>query len=53
MYLGTHIRVWVRAAGIVLQFTAAPGATYAAGTELRLRLPARHTWVVPVEEPIA
>ena len=52
MYLGTHVRVWARAAGIVLQFTDAPGVPYEAGAAVRLRLPSRQTWVVPAKDTI-
>jgi ABC-type Fe3+/spermidine/putrescine transport system ATPase subunit len=51
MYLGTHLRIWARAAGIALQFTASPGVSFDSGQSIRLRLPTQQTWVVPVGEP--
>ncbi|CAN5741447.1 ABC transporter ATP-binding protein [soil metagenome] len=52
MYLGTHVRVWVRAGGVGLQFTATPGFHYDSGAAIRLRLPTDRMWVVPVEDSV-
>jgi ABC-type Fe3+/spermidine/putrescine transport system ATPase subunit len=52
MYLGTHVRVWAKAAGIGLQFTGPPGLVYESGQTVRLRLPTEQTWVVPAEDMI-
>ncbi|MFV2064371.1 MAG: ABC transporter ATP-binding protein [Chloroflexota bacterium] len=52
MYLGTHVRVWVKASGVLLQFTAPPGVRYEAGQVISLRLPTDQTWVVPAEDEI-
>lgn len=53
MYLGTHVRVWVRAAGVGLQLTTPPGFHHDPGTSIRLRLPAERLWVVPTEDRLA
>lgn len=53
IYLGTHVRVWARAGGIELQFTAAPGQRYERDESVALRLPADHLWIVPPEEATA
>jgi len=52
MYLGTHVRVWVKAADVPLQFTSPPGVRYEPGQQIELRLPTDQTWVVPEEDKI-
>ena len=52
MYLGTHVRVWVKAFGLPLQFTASPGVRYESGDSISVRLPADQTWVVPAEDKL-
>jgi ABC-type Fe3+/spermidine/putrescine transport system ATPase subunit len=50
MYLGTHVRVWVKAGDEILQLTTAPGVRYESGQAIRLRVPKEQTWVVPAED---
>lgn len=52
MYLGTHQRVWARAADVGLQFTSGTGVSYQSGETIRLRLPTEQTWVVPAEDKL-
>ena len=52
MYLGTHVRVWVKASGLPLQFTSPPGVRYESGDSISVRLPADQTWVVPAEDKL-
>ena len=53
MYLGTTLRVWVDSAAGVLEFTAAPGERFPDGTEVTLRFPPEHVWVLPVPSEAA
>jgi ABC-type Fe3+/spermidine/putrescine transport system ATPase subunit len=47
MYLGTTLRVWVDSAAGTLEFTAAPGERFPDGTDVTLRFPPEHVWVLP------
>ena len=53
MYLGTTLRVWVDSAAGVLEFTAAPGERFPDGTEVTLRFPPEHVWVLPASSEAA
>ena len=53
MYLGTTLRVWVDSAAGVLEFTAAPGERFADGTEVTLRFPPEHVWVLSTASAVA
>jgi ABC-type Fe3+/spermidine/putrescine transport system ATPase subunit len=53
MYLGTTLRVWVDSAAGVLEFTAAPGERLPDGTEVTLRFPPQHVWVLPSAGSVA
>jgi len=53
MYLGTMLRVWVDTGGVEVEFTAAPGDQFPEGSEVTLRFPPEHVWVVPAAEPDA
>jgi ABC-type Fe3+/spermidine/putrescine transport system ATPase subunit len=53
MYLGTSMRVWVESAGGVIEFTAAPGQRFADGSDIVLRFPPEHVWVLPGQEGAA
>ena len=46
MYLGTTVRVWVESEAGVLEFTAPPGDRFPDGTEVTLRFPPEHVWVL-------
>jgi ABC-type Fe3+/spermidine/putrescine transport system ATPase subunit len=47
IYLGTTQRVWVDSAAGTLEFTAAPGERFPDGSEVTLRFPPEHLWVLP------
>jgi ABC-type Fe3+/spermidine/putrescine transport system ATPase subunit len=53
MYLGTTLRVWVDSPAGVLEFTAAPGERFADGSEVTLRFPPEHVWVLPAMPAVA
>ncbi len=47
MYLGTMLRVWVEAAGAEIEFTTSPGEQLPEGSDVVLRFPPEHVWVIP------
>ncbi len=47
MYLGTLLRVWVESACGELEFTATPGERFPDGSDVTLRFPPEHVWVLP------
>ncbi len=49
LYMGTHLRAWVKAAERTLQCTVDPNARLEAGQRVSVRLPPEHCWVVPPE----
>jgi ABC-type Fe3+/spermidine/putrescine transport system ATPase subunit len=53
MYLGTTLRVWVDSAAGVLEFSAAPGLRFPDGSEVTLRFPPEHVWVLPAPSAAA
>jgi ABC-type Fe3+/spermidine/putrescine transport system ATPase subunit len=53
MYLGTTLRVWVDTLAGILEFTAAPGQRFPDGSEVTLRFPPEHVWVLPATSAVA
>jgi len=49
IYMGTHVRYLIEAAGCDLQALGDPGTPYEEGREVSLVLPADQIWVVPDE----
>ncbi|MBA2316602.1 MAG: ABC transporter ATP-binding protein [Euzebyales bacterium] len=50
LYVGTHLRVWLRAGGTQLQCTVDPTAGVRTGEPLTVHIPPQHCWALPVEE---
>lgn len=50
LYVGTHLRVWLRAEGTQLQCTVDPTAPVTAGEALTVHIPPQHCWALPPEE---
>ena len=53
MYLGTTLRVWVDSAAGVLEFTTGPGERFEDGSDLTLRFPPEHVWILPATGAVA
>lgn len=49
IYMGTHVRYLIDAAGLELQVIADPSTQYEQAREVSLVLPADHLWLVPEE----